>query len=287
MNLANITDDFHFDSCGFGLIANLEGIFSHETLAKSLTGLARLSHRGTKAKDGKSADGCGVLFNIDKEFFRKLVKQESFIDIDFKAIAVVFLDQETKLNDFQKAFSDELEKKNFKLIHTRAVPYNTSVLGKRALETLPQIYQFFINTEHEVDEQSPDEKSLLRKLYIAKRLTESKITCHFASLSTRMISYKGMLTPENLGEFYPDLKQPELTASNCLFHQRFSTNTFPEWHLVQPFNHLAHNGEINTIEGNRNWAQAKRKMYYSEPLRELQSLKSLILKAWIPCLNYF
>ena len=284
MNLANITDDFHFDSCGFGLIANLEGIFSHEILAKSLTGLARLSHRGTKAKDGKSADGCGVLFNIDKEFFIKLVKQESSIDINFEAIAVVFLNQETKLNDFQKAFTDELEKKKFKLIHTRAVPHETSVLGQRALETLPQIYQFFINAEHEagenaeieVCEQSPNEKSVLRKLYIAKRLTESKIACHFASLSTRMISYKGMLTPENLGNFYPDLKQTELTASNCLFHQRFSTNTFPEWHLVQPFNHLAHNGEINTIEGNRNWAQAKRKMYYSEPLRELQSLKSLI-----------
>jgi glutamate synthase (NADPH/NADH) large chain len=287
MNLANITDDFHFDSCGFGLIANLEGIFSHEILAKSLTGLARLSHRGTKAKDGKSADGCGVLFNIDKEFFIKLVKQESSIDINFKAIAVVFLNQETKLNDFQKAFSDELEKKNFKLIHTRAVPHNASVLGKRALETLPQIYQFFINVEHEADENAEIEvceqsrngtayKRTSSKLYIAKRLTESKIACHFASLSTKMISYKGMLTPENLGEFYPDLKQPELTASNCLFHQRFSTNTFPEWHLVQPFNHLAHNGEINTIEGNRNWAQAKRKMYYSEPLCELQSLKSLI-----------
>jgi glutamate synthase (NADPH/NADH) large chain len=290
MNLANITDDFHFDSCGFGLIANLEGIFSHEILAKSLTGLARLSHRGTKAKDGKSADGCGVLFNIDKEFFIKLVKQESSIDIDFEAIAVVFLNQETKLNDFQKAFTDELEKKNFKLIYTRAVPYDASVLGQRALETLPQIYQFFINAEHEAGENAEIEvceqsrngithkrtSSRQRKLYIAKRLTESKITCHFASLSTRMISYKGMLTPENLGTFYPDLKQPELTASNCLFHQRFSTNTFPEWNLVQPFNHLAHNGEINTIEGNRNWAQAKRKMYYSEPLRELQSLKSLI-----------
>jgi glutamate synthase (NADPH/NADH) large chain len=287
MNLANITDDFHFDSCGFGLIANLEGVFSHEILAKSLTGLARLSHRGTKAKDGKSADGCGVLFNIDKEFFIKLVKQESSIDIDFKAIAVVFLNQETKLNDFQKAFTDELEKKNFKLIHTRAVPHETSVLGQRALETLPQIYQFFINAEHEAGENAEIEvceqsrtgtaqKRTSSQLYIAKRLTESKIACHFASLSTKMISYKGMLTPKNLGEFYPDLKQPELTASNCLFHQRFSTNTFPEWHLVQPFNHLAHNGEINTIEGNRNWAQAKRKMYYSEPLRELQSLKSLI-----------
>ncbi|MFM7457529.1 MAG: glutamate synthase large subunit [bacterium] len=296
MNLANITDDFHFDSCGFGLIANLEGIFSHEILAKSLTGLARLSHRGTKAKDGKSADGCGVLFNIDKDFFIKLIKQESSIDIDFEAIAVVFLNQETKLNDFQKAFTDELEKKNFKLIYTRAVPHDASVLGQRALETLPQIYQFFINAERDVIEHETSKNTdieiyrqslngtahkrtsskLRRKLYIAKRLTESKISCHFASLSTKMISYKGMLTPENLGKFYPDLKQPELTTSNCLFHQRFSTNTFPEWHLVQPFNHLAHNGEINTIEGNRNWAQAKRKMYYSEPLRELQSLKSLI-----------
>jgi glutamate synthase (NADPH) large chain len=275
MNVANITDDFHFDSCGFGLIANLKGIFSNEILTKALTGLVRLSHRGTKAKDGKSADGCGVLFNIDKNFFIKLVKKESSIDINFGAIAVVFLNQEIKLNDFKKTFTEELEKKNFKLVHSRAVPHEIHVLGKKALETLPQIYQFFINSE-DISKFTLNEKKTLRELYIAKRLTERKILCHFASLSTKMISYKGMFIPENLGNFYPDLREAELTASNCLFHQRFSTNTFPEWHLVQPFNHLAHNGEINTIEGNRNWAQAKRKMYYSEDLSELQSLKSLI-----------
>jgi len=285
MNLSNITDDFHFDSCGFGLIANLDNVFSNDIISKAIHGLKRLSHRGTKAKDGKSADGCGVLFNIDKNFFKELIQRESSLDIDFEAVAVVFIDSKISYEEFTEIFSSELEKKSLSINHTRKVPIRVEALGERALQTIPEIYQLFLgseniknfpNTQSKINQEDENNSELLRNLYLAKRLTENKINCHFASLSDSLISYKAMLTPENLNLFYPDLENTELKASRIIFHQRFSTNTFPEWHLVQPFNHLAHNGEINTIEGNRNWTQARRKMYYTDKLPELKLLKSLI-----------
>jgi len=271
-----LTDQFHFDSCGFGLIANLDRIYSRSIIDKAIEGLKRLSHRGTKAKDAKSADGCGILFNLDKDFFKKLIKEESDKEINFLGVAVVFLNENCLLANFEKIFNTELKLRGFKLVHTRSVPVNSEFLGLRAAKTLPQILQFYIDSTDTHRDINTNENDIVKKLYLAKRLTEARINCHFASLSTQLISYKGMLTPENLVNFYPDLNHKELKASHSLFHQRFSTNTFPEWHLVQPFNHLAHNGEINTIEGNRNWAQAKRKMYYLDSLKELQALKSLI-----------
>lgn len=249
---------FEKDSCGFGLIAHIDNKPSHWLVKTSIDSLARLTHRGAIAADGKSGDGCGLLLKTPEKFFRSKAKEMGAEAAELFAVGMVFLNQDAEKADSSKAIlQEEIEKEGLTVIGWRTVPVDTSACGEQALATLPAIEQVFVNAKAGMDNAALD-----CALYIARRRTEKRLEQHddmfyVASLASNVISYKGLVMPEFLPVFYPDLGDPELESSQCVFHQRFATNTFPQWRLAQPFRFLAHNGEINTIRGNRNWAQAR------------------------------
>ena len=267
--------EFERDSCGFGLIANQDDIASHWVVETAIAALARLTHRGAVAADGKTGDGCGLLLKFPKKFFRQAGEQLGFSLNQRFAVGTVFLSQQSEEADRAR---DEIASSSaeigLEVVGWRVVPIDQSVCGDHALATLPRIEQVFVN--------APDEMprgKFNRQLFLARRRAENRIndsTSYIASLSSVTISYKGMIMPAALPDFYPDLKDQRLETSVCVFHQRFSTNTLPEWRLAQPFRFLAHNGEINTISANRNWAQARSKNFVSDKLDNISDLDPII-----------
>jgi len=249
---------FEKDSCGFGLIANIDNKASHWLVKTSIDSLARLTHRGAVAADGKSGDGCGLLLKTPEKFLRAKAQELGVTPSEIFAVGMVFLNADIAKADHAKAIlQQEIEKEGLDVIAWRIVPVNTDACGEQSFATLPSIQQVFVNAK-----DGMSHKDLDRHLYIARRRTEKQLEAndemfYVASLASNVISYKGLVMPENLPVFYLDLKDPALESSQCVFHQRFATNTFPQWRLAQPFRFLAHNGEINTIQGNRNWAQAR------------------------------
>ncbi|ORU92252.1 MAG: glutamate synthase large subunit [Cycloclasticus sp. symbiont of Bathymodiolus heckerae] len=249
---------FEKDSCGFGLIANIDDKPSHWLIKTSIDSLARLTHRGAIAADGKSGDGCGLLLKMPEAFFRAKAQEQGATLASVFAVGMVFLNQDTlKAESARSILQEEIEKEELDVVGWRVVPTNIEACGEQAIATLPSIEQVFVNAKEGLDNATLD-----RHLYIARRRAEKRIEqndemFYVASLASNVISYKGLVMPEFLPVFYTDLNNPELESSQCVFHQRFATNTFPQWRLAQPFRYLAHNGEINTISGNRNWAQAR------------------------------
>ncbi len=272
----NLLDpELHRDSCGFGLIANLDDLPSHWVIDTAIEALARLTHRGAVAADGKTGDGCGLLIKFPESFLRATGKELGFTLNKRFAAGTVFLSQDTASSDAARAAIDAaLVDFGLELVGWREVPVEPSACGAQALATLPRIEQVFVNAPN-----SMARGSFNRRLFLARRRAENRINDHetyIASLSSVTISYKGMIMPAALPEFYPDLRDPRMESSVCVFHQRFSTNTLPEWRLAQPFRFLAHNGEINTIQGNRNWAMARSKNFVSEKLDDISDLNPII-----------
>ncbi|PHS72760.1 MAG: glutamate synthase large subunit [Cycloclasticus sp.] len=249
---------FEKDSCGFGLIAHIDDKPSHWLVKTSIESLGRLTHRGAIAADGKSGDGCGLLLKTPVSFFRAKAKELGAQTATVFAVGMVFLNVDAvKANSAKEILQEEIEKEGLEVIAWRTVPTNVEACGAQALATLPTIEQVFVNAAEGMNNADID-----RHLYIARRRAENRIEAndemfYVASLASNVISYKGLVMPESLPVFYPDLGDPTLESSQCVFHQRFATNTFPQWRLAQPFRFIAHNGEINTIRGNRNWAQAR------------------------------
>ena len=249
---------FEKDSCGFGLIAHMDGVPGHWLVQTAVDALTRLTHRGAVAADGKTGDGCGLLMKMPDRFMRAVARQDG-IHLDKKfATGMVFLNPIPKLAEKARSrLERELVAEGLQVAGWRTVPTDNSACGEEALESLPLFEQIFINAG-----ESMDETRFERHLYIARRRTEKAIgngdkTFYIPSLSSRVVSYKGLVMPANLPVFYRDLQDERLESALCVFHQRFSTNTWPEWRLAQPFRYLAHNGEINTIQGNRNWSMAR------------------------------
>ena len=268
---------FDRDSCGFGLIANLDDRESHWVVETAITSLARLTHRGAVQADGKTGDGCGLLIKFPTEFMRAVAADLGIELADQFAAGTVFLSQDA---DQAAAVRTEIEKaaieSGLSVAGWREVPIDPSVCGEMALQTLPRIEQVFVNAA-----DGMQRGSFNRRLFLARRRAENRFaaidpTAYVASLSSVTVSYKGMVMPGVLADFYPDLKDPRLESSVCVFHQRFSTNTLPEWRLAQPFRFLAHNGEINTIQGNRNWALARARNFRSDKLDDLSDLDPII-----------
>ena len=241
---------FERDNCGFGLIAHMDGKPSHWILETAIGALARLTHRGAIAADGKSGDGCGLLLKQPESFFQAIAKERGFALNDRFAVGMVFLNTDDKLAEAARhTLVRELEQEGLEVLGWRPVPVNPDACGEEALRTLPTIEQLFINAPAAMDEIDFE-----RHLYIARRRTEKAIesqddTFYIPSLSSRVISYKGLVMPEYLPVFYQDLNDSRMESALAVFHQRFSTNTWPEWRLAQPFRYLAHNGEINTVQG--------------------------------------
>jgi glutamate synthase (NADPH/NADH) large chain len=265
------------DSCGFGLIASLDDAPSHWLVRTAIGSLIRLTHRGAVAADGKTGDGCGLLLKRPESFLRAVAAGCGIFLRGRFASGLVFLSPEPQLAAAARTtLAAELARAGLELAGWRSVPIDRGACGAEALKSLPLIEQVFVNC------RSPDidEESFNRRLFIARRLTEKARSAdpafYIPSLSASTIVYKGMVMPQHLAEFYPDLADPRLESSVAVFHQRFSTNTLPQWRLAHPYRYLAHNGEINTIQGNRNWAMARGPLLRSPLLPQLQEALPLV-----------
>ncbi len=264
---------FEHDSCGFGMICQMDGEASHTLVQGAIQALSRLSHRGAVAADGKSGDGCGLLMKLPIGFFRAVAAEHRISLTPLFAVGMVFLSRDTEGADMERQrLQAELEKQGLGVAGWRVVPVNIEALGSSAIETLPRVEQIFVNIPFDDIELGE------RKLFLAKRKARKFIKTrdaafHIVSLSTRVTCYKGLVMPHKLPLLYPDLDDPRLCSALCIFHQRFSTNTWPEWRLAQPFRYLAHNGEINTIQGNRNWAQARSRAFESPLIPGMKDIR--------------
>lgn len=250
--------EFEKDNCGFGLIAQMDGKTSHWLIGTAISALARLTHRGAVAADGKTGDGCGLLMAMPKDFMRKAAKHSAYDLSKQFATGLIFLNRdETKQGVAIETLNAKLEEQGLTIAGWRKLPLDEAALGQQAKASLPEIQQIFINSPDSLSEHDFE-----RHLFLARRKTEKLISAkdeefYIPSLSCKVILYKGLVMPEYLPQFYQDLNDEDMASSLCLFHQRFSTNTLPQWRLAQPFRYLAHNGEINTVQGNRNWAIAR------------------------------
>ncbi len=265
------------DNCGFGLIAQMEGKKSHHLLQTAIEALTCMTHRGGIAADGKTGDGCGLLIQIPDQFFRTVVKEQLQKDLPGQfAVGMTFLSSDpVKAQLSRETLEKELIKQRLSVIGWRQVPFNADCLGPIAQDQLPQIEQVFIGPDGEVGDKEFD-----AKLYMARRYTNMTMSgdedFYICSLSSKVITYKGLMMPVDLPTFYTDLGDSRFETAICVFHQRFSTNTLPRWQLAQPFRMLAHNGEINTITGNRNWAEARRHKFQSPLLPGLDDISPLV-----------
>ncbi|MBL8562600.1 MAG: glutamate synthase large subunit [Gemmobacter sp.] len=253
-------DDEH-SSCGVGLVASISGKPSRKVVEAGLDALRAIWHRGAVDADGKTGDGAGIHVQIPVKFFYDVVRRTGHEPDASKLIAVgqVFLPR----TDFaaQERCRTIVETEVLRMGHYiygwRHVPCDTSVLGEKANATRPEIEQILIRCEKDVDQEQFE-----RELYIIRRRIEKAVTaagiagCYLCSLSCRSIIYKGMMLAEQVSVFYPDLQDERFESTFAIYHQRYSTNTFPQWWLAQPFRMLAHNGEINTLKGNVNWMRS-------------------------------
>src|SRR5580658_9829874 len=258
------------DSCGFGLIASLDDQPSHWVLKTAVSSLNRLTHRGAIAADGKTGDGCGLLIKMPKRFLRAVAAEAGLSLTAQFAAGLVFLNRDgLKAQEARRVLTEQIEHEKMSVAGFRALPIDPEACGVEALKTLPHIEQLFVNSNTDIDEATFN-----RRLYMARRRAEKILESsdpdfYIPSLSASTIVYKGMVMPQFLVQFYPDLKDPRMEASVVVFHQRFSTNTLPQWRLAHPYRYLAHNGEINTVQGNRSWAVARGPLFRSPLLPDL------------------
>ncbi|MFN3768654.1 MAG: glutamate synthase large subunit [Ectopseudomonas guguanensis] len=268
-------DEFK-DNCGFGLIAHMQGEPSHHLLKTAIEALTCMTHRGGINADGKTGDGCGLLIQKPDQFLRAIAQEQFGVELPGQyAVGMVFFNQDpAKAEVARENMNREILAAGLQLVGWRKVPIDTSVLGQLALERLPQIEQVFIGGEGLSDQE------FAIKLFSARRrssVANADDADHYiCSFSHKTIIYKGLMMPADLQQFYPDLGDERLQTAIAVFHQRFSTNTLPKWPLAQPFRFLAHNGEINTITGNRNWAQARRTKFANELIPDLDELGPLV-----------
>ena len=234
------------DNCGFGLLASIDNKATHKNVEDAIVALERMMHRGAVAADGKSGDGSGFLFGMPYNFMKKIALQNGHDLPKQFAVAMVFMQNEEQKN----IINDILAKNDLRVIFYRDVPINKKVLGEFALDQLPNITQIFV---------SPNTISATRRfelsLYLARKEIENQLKeydeFYICSFSNKTISYKGLVMPTHINKFYLDLSDKDFKTTFALFHQRFSTNTLPQWKLAQPFRSIAHNGEINSIAANR------------------------------------
>lgn len=265
------------DACGVGMLVDIHGRKSHSIVDSALTVLENMRHRGAEGADNKTGDGAGILVQIPHEFI--LLQGIPVPEKGHYGTGLVFLPKDQAAQKvFLQIIQEEVEAKGLTILCLRDVPVCSEILGKDALATEPAIKQLFIVGEE-------DQQELELKLYgvrkrIEKRITSSSLVekkdFYVVSLSTRSLIYKGMLESMQLRKYFPDLTNEYFTSALALVHSRFSTNTFPTWSLAQPFRLLAHNGEINTIRGNRAWMAARESVLSSSRLPDMEALDPII-----------
>ena len=261
------------DNCGFGLIAHIEGEPSHKVVRTAIHALARMQHRGAILADGKTGDGCGLLLQKPDRFFRVVAEEKGWRLAKNYAVGMLFLSHdEEEAQASRRIVEEEVVRETLSVVGWRDVPVNQEVLGEIALSSMPRIQQLFINAP-----AGWRPRDMERRLYMARRRAEKRIeqtddkAFYICSFSNQVNIYKGLCMPADLPRFYLDLADLRLESAICLFHQRFSTNTVPRWPLAQPFRYMAHNGEINTIAGNRQWARARAYKFNTPLIPDLQN----------------
>jgi len=264
------------DACGVGMVVNIRGNKNHEIVENALTILENMRHRGAEGADGKSGDGAGIMVQIPHEFI--LLQGIPVPEKGSYGTGLVFLPKDNdKKEYFLDIIKEEIEGQKCVLAYVRDVPVNSACLGEAALASEPEVKQIFV-TYRDFMEDEDLEICLYRiRKHIEKRIPNAK-DCYICSLSNKNIVYKGMLTSQQVKEYYPDLSSPWFTSGLALVHSRFSTNTFPDWSLAQPFRLLAHNGEINTINGNRSWLAAQESVMNSGKLGDISDITPLLQK---------
>ena len=264
--------DYEHDACGVGMVVNIHGGKSHDLVDNALKVLENMEHRGAETRD-KTGDGAGIMVQIPHEFI--LLQGIPVPEKGKYGTGLVFLPKDEKAQqDILSVMIEEIEREGLTLMHLRAVPTNPEVLGAAAREVEPEIKQIFVTGI--ADEQVP---VFERILYKVRKRIENRIDnedFYICSLSNKNIIYKGMLTSGQLRRYFPDLSNDYFTSGLALVHSRFSTNTFPKWKLAQPFRLLAHNGEINTIRGNRGWMKARESVLSSEALGDIKDLRPIV-----------
>ena len=264
--------DYEHDACGVGMVVNIHGGKSHELVDNALKVLENMEHRGAETRD-KTGDGAGIMVQIPHEFI--LLQGIPVPEKGKYGTGLVFLPKDEKAQqEILSVMIEEIEREGLTLMHLRTVPTNPEVLGAAAREVEPDIKQIFVTGIS--DEDVP---VLERILYKVRKRIENRIDnedFYICSLSNKSIIYKGMLTSGQLRRYFPDLSNDYFTSGLALVHSRFSTNTFPKWKLAQPFRLLAHNGEINTIRGNRGWMKARESVLNSEALGDIKDLRPIV-----------
>jgi glutamate synthase (NADPH/NADH) large chain len=269
--------EFEHENCGIGFVAHIKGKKSHSIINQGLDILRNMTHRGAEGADSKTGDGAGVMIQIPRDFY--LIQGYALPPEGQFGTGLIFLPQDN--SDSAKCMDvllSIIKEEKVNIIGFREVPRNNSVLGNLSRAAEPYIKQILLDADIQQD-------ILERKLYIIRKRTETAICnsdikqksfFYIPSLSTKVLVYKGMLTSVQLGEYYNDLTDERLQSAIALVHSRFSTNTFPSWDLAQPFRMLGHNGEINTIRGNRLWMEARESILKSEKLGDLSKLYPII-----------
>ena len=259
------------DACGVGMIVNLNGSKSHELVDSALRVLENMKHRGAEGADNKTGDGAGVMVQIPHEFI--LLQGIPVPEKGKYGTGLIFLPKDPKEQEhILSIVIEEIEREGLTLMHLRAVPVNSDILGQSARETEPDIKQVFITGAGHTE-------NLERTLYIIRKKIEQRVhqkDFYIVSLSSRTIIYKGMLSSTQVRTYFSDLTQPYFTSGLAIVHSRFSTNTFPTWSLAQPFRLLAHNGEINTIRGNRGWMEARESVLSTPTLGNVKDIRPIV-----------
>ncbi|WP_163539285.1 glutamate synthase large subunit [Gracilibacillus sp. YIM 98692] len=258
--------DFEHDACGIGLYAHIKGKQTHEIVQKGLQMLCKLEHRGGQGSDPLTGDGSGLMVQIPDQYFRKVCENFQLPDVGRYGVGMLFQSKDKKEQDLVEEFINKIiEEEGQSLIGWRDVPVDETKIGETAKETVPAVRQVFIAASDELE----DDLAFERKLYVIRKRAENwakeqEIRFYFPSLSNKTIVYKGLLTPDQVDEFYLDLQDDSFVSAFSLVHSRFSTNTFPTWERAHPNRYLIHNGEINTMRGNVNWMRAREKQFVSE-----------------------
>ena len=253
---------FEKDACGVGMVAKISGQRSNEILRIGLRSICNLMHRGALDADARTGDGAGISTQIPYKLFKPIVEKlghQLYRDSDL-GVGVMYLPKENEYAKARaKAIAEEvIEKRGLCLFGWREVPTNKQILGTKALMTLPDIEQVLVGRPWGMGDDDYERRLFLARKEIEKRAAADKIEeFYIPSFSHRLIVYKGLLVSSSLEKFFPDLSNPDYETALCVYHQRYSTNTFPTWPLAHPFRMMAHNGEINTVRGNRNWTQAR------------------------------
>lgn len=243
------------DACGVAMVATLNKVATHDIIAKGLIALRNLEHRGASGAEVNSGDGAGILICIPDQFFREVLPFELPSSLSYAAGIAFLPNNFANKSRIEQIASEE----NLKVLGWRKLPINSTSIGATALSVMPEFEQIFVSSEDEVSDLDLD-----RRAFCFRKRVEHELSIYFSSLSSRTIVYKGMLTTDQLEEFFPDLSDPRLLSPLALVHSRFSTNTFPSWPLAHPYRFIAHNGEINTVRGNRNWMAAREALLESD-----------------------